>query len=121
MIVPQAPGSATDTIARLVAAEMGTQLNQNIIIENKPGAAFTIGLDIVAKAPPDGYTIGIGPVGALAISPNMVERLPYDLAEGLPADRADQPRPSAACGRADIGHSNRSRIWSRRRRKIPAS
>jgi tripartite-type tricarboxylate transporter receptor subunit TctC len=79
MIVPQAPGSATDTIARLVAAEMGTQLNQNIIIENKPGAAFTIGLDIVAKAAPDGYTIGIGPVGALAISPNMVERLPYNL------------------------------------------
>ena len=79
MIVPQAPGSATDTIARLVAAEMGNQLNQNIIIENKPGAAFTIGLDIVAKAPADGYTIGIGPVGALAISPNMVERLPYNL------------------------------------------
>ena len=44
MIVPQAPGSATDTIARLVAAEMGTQLNQNIIVENKPGAAFTIEL-----------------------------------------------------------------------------
>ncbi len=79
LIVPQAPGSATDTIARLVAAEMGQILNQNIIIENKPGAAFTIGLDMVAKAAPDGYTIGIGPVGALAISPNMVERLPYDL------------------------------------------
>src|SRR5688572_6438997 len=79
LIVPQAPGSATDTIARLVAAEMGNMLNQNIIIENKPGAAFTIGLDLVAKATPDGYTIGIGPVGALAISPNMVDRLPYDL------------------------------------------
>jgi len=79
LIVPQAPGSATDTIARLVAAEMSQVLNQNIIIENKPGAAFTIGLDLVAKAAPDGYTIGIGPVGALAISPNMVERLPYDL------------------------------------------
>jgi tripartite-type tricarboxylate transporter receptor subunit TctC len=79
LIVPQAPGSATDTIARLLAAEMGQVLKQNIVIENKPGAAFTIGLDIVAKAAPDGYTIGIGPVGALAISPNMVERLPYDL------------------------------------------
>jgi tripartite-type tricarboxylate transporter receptor subunit TctC len=79
LIVPQAPGSATDTIARLLAAEMGKVLNQNIVIENKPGAAFTIGLDQVAKAAPDGYTIGIGPVGALAISPNMVERLPYDL------------------------------------------
>jgi tripartite-type tricarboxylate transporter receptor subunit TctC len=79
LIVPQAPGSATDTIARLLAAEMTKVLNQNIVIENKPGAAFTIGLDLVAKAAPDGYTIGIGPVGALAISPNMVERLPYDL------------------------------------------
>ena len=79
LIVPQAPGSATDTIARLVAAEMSQQLNQQIVIENKPGAAFTIGLDMVAKAPPDGYTIGVGPVGALAISPNMVDRLPYDL------------------------------------------
>jgi tripartite-type tricarboxylate transporter receptor subunit TctC len=79
LVVPQAPGSATDTIARLVAAEMSKALNQQIVIENKPGAAFTIGLDLVAKAAPDGYTIGIGPVGALAISPNMVARLPYDL------------------------------------------
>jgi tripartite-type tricarboxylate transporter receptor subunit TctC len=79
LVVPQAPGSATDTIARLVAAEMGKVLNQQIVIENKPGAAFTIGLDLVAKSAPDGYTIGIGPVGALAISPNMVARLPYDL------------------------------------------
>lgn len=79
LIVPQAPGSATDTIGRLVAAAMGQVLNQQIVVENKPGAAFTIGLDMVAKAPPDGYTIGIGPVGALAISPNMVERLPYNL------------------------------------------
>jgi tripartite-type tricarboxylate transporter receptor subunit TctC len=85
LVVPQAPGSATDTIARLVAAEMTKVLDQQIVIENKPGAAFTIGLDLVAKAAPDGYTIGIGPVGALAISPNMVERLPYNL------DRDFQP------------------------------
>ena len=54
-------------------------LNQTIIIENKPGAAFTIGLDLVAKATPDGYTLGMGPVGALAISPNMVARLPFNV------------------------------------------
>lgn len=79
LVVPQAPGSATDTIGRLVAAEMGKVLNQQIVIENKPGAAFTIGLELVAKSASDGYTIGIGPVGALAISPNMVQRLPYNL------------------------------------------
>jgi tripartite-type tricarboxylate transporter receptor subunit TctC len=79
LIVPQAPGSATDLLARSVAAELEQILNQKFIIENKPGAAFTIGLDLVAKAAPDGYTIGMGPVGALAISPNMLAKMPYDI------------------------------------------
>ncbi len=79
MIVPQAPGSATDTAARILATEMAAQLGQQIIIENRPGGGFTIGLDIVAKAAPDGYTIGMGPIGALAISPNMMAKLPYDI------------------------------------------
>jgi tripartite-type tricarboxylate transporter receptor subunit TctC len=79
LIVPQAPGSATDVVSRLLAAELSAQLGQQVIVENKPGAAFTIGLDLVAKAPPDGYTIGVGPIGALAISPNMVARLPYNI------------------------------------------
>jgi tripartite-type tricarboxylate transporter receptor subunit TctC len=79
LIVPQAPGSATDTLGRLVASEMGAALGQTIVVENKPGAAFTIGLDIVAKAPPDGYTLAVGPIGALAISPNMIARIPYSI------------------------------------------
>ena len=79
LIVPQAPGAATDLLARSVAAEIEIFLNQKIIVENKPGAGFTIGLDIVAKAAPDGYTLGMGPVGALAISPNMVAKMPYDV------------------------------------------
>jgi tripartite-type tricarboxylate transporter receptor subunit TctC len=79
LVVPQAPGSATDLLARSVAAEVEQILNQKVIIENKPGAAFTIGLDIVAKAAPDGYTLGMGPVGALAISPNMIAKVPYDI------------------------------------------
>ncbi len=79
MIVPQAPGSATDTAARILATALGPQLGQQIIIENRPGGGFTIGLDLVAKAAPDGYTIGMGPVGALAISPNMMAKLPYDI------------------------------------------
>jgi tripartite-type tricarboxylate transporter receptor subunit TctC len=79
LVVPQAPGSATDLLARSVSAELEQILNQKIIIENKPGAAFTIGLDMVAKAAPDGYTLGMGPVGALAISPNMIAKIPYDI------------------------------------------
>jgi tripartite-type tricarboxylate transporter receptor subunit TctC len=84
LVVPQAPGSATDTVARILAAELGPQLGGvTIVIENKPGAAFTIGLDLVAKAAPDGYTLAIGPIGALAISPNMVPRLPYVIEKDL--------------------------------------
>jgi len=79
LIVPQAPGSATDVLARLLATELGSILGQTIVIENKPGAAFTIGLDLVAKSAPDGYTLGMGPVGALAISPNMIAKVPYDV------------------------------------------
>ena len=79
LIVPQAPGSATDSLARIVGAELGPQLGQTIVVENRPGGALTIGLDIVAKSPPDGYTIGMGPVGALAITRHLVKKLPYDI------------------------------------------
>src|SRR5215813_11230776 len=79
LIVPQAPGSSTDVLARLLASELAPIIGQSIVIENKPGAAFTIGLDLVAKSAPDGYTIGMGPVGALAISPNMMAKVPYDV------------------------------------------
>jgi len=78
-IVPQAAGSATDTMARLIGAELGQELGQQIIVEDRPGGALTIGLDLVAKSPPDGYTIGMGPIGALAITRHMVAKLPYDI------------------------------------------
>lgn len=78
-IVPQAPGSATDTVARILAAELSKELGQQLIVDNRPGGALTIGLDLVAKSPPDGYTIGMGPIGALAITRHMVAKLPYNI------------------------------------------
>ena len=83
LVVPQAAGSATDNIARLVAPEMAKILGQAVIVDNRPGGALTIGIDAVAKAPPDGYTIGQGPVGALAITRHMVAKLPYDIERDL--------------------------------------
>src|SRR3954468_4917486 len=79
LIVPQAAGSATDTVARLLAAELPAQLGQQVVVENRPGGALTIGISLVAKAPPDGYTIGMGPIGAMAITRHMVAKLPYDI------------------------------------------
>ncbi len=77
--MPQAAGSATDNIARIVAPALARELGQSVIVDNRPGGALTIGIDAVAKAPPDGYTLGQGPVGALAITRHMVAKLPYDI------------------------------------------
>jgi tripartite-type tricarboxylate transporter receptor subunit TctC len=79
LIVPQAAGSATDTVARILGAELGGELGQQVIIDNRPGGALTIGLDVTAKSDPDGYTICMGPIGALAITRHMVAKLPYDI------------------------------------------
>jgi tripartite-type tricarboxylate transporter receptor subunit TctC len=83
LVVPQAAGSATDNIARLIAPELGKILGQQVIVDNRPGGALTVGIDAVAKAPPDGYTLGQGPVGALAITRHMVAKLPYDIERDL--------------------------------------
>jgi tripartite-type tricarboxylate transporter receptor subunit TctC len=72
MIVPQAPGSASDNVARLLAGALTQQLGQQIVVDNRPGGALMIGMEMTARAVPDGYTIGYGPIGALAISPNIV-------------------------------------------------
>jgi len=79
LIVPQAAGSATDTLARILGAELGREIGQQIIVDNRPGAALTLGLDLTAKAEPDGYTLCMGPIGALAITRHMVVKLPFDI------------------------------------------
>ena len=78
LIVPQAAGSATDNVARVLAMELSREINQTIVVENRPGGAFVIGLDAVAKSAPDGYTLGIGNIGGMTIAPNMVAKLPFD-------------------------------------------
>ena len=82
-IVPQAAGSATDNYARLLAPELASRLGQPVVVDDRPGGALTIGIDAVAKSAPDGYTIGMGPVGALAITRHMVAKLPYDIERDL--------------------------------------
>jgi len=76
LIVPFPPGGPNDIIARTVAQRMSTILNQTIVIDNKGGQGGVLGTDYVAKATPDGYTIGIVSAGALAISPSM-EKVAY--------------------------------------------
>ncbi len=79
MIVPQAAGSATDTITRVLASALSDELHQQVVVDDRPGGALTLGLDLTAKSPPDGYTLCMGPIGALAITRHLVVPLPYDI------------------------------------------
>jgi tripartite-type tricarboxylate transporter receptor subunit TctC len=76
-IVPQAPGSASDTSARIIAAELTRILGQQVVVDNRPGGALTIGINMVVRAAPDGYTLGYGNIGGLAINRSMM-KVPYD-------------------------------------------
>ncbi len=77
-IVPFAPGGATDILARLVGEKLGTALGQTVVIENKPGQGGSIGVAELARAVPDGYTIGGGTVSSHGINPTLYGKLPYD-------------------------------------------
>jgi tripartite-type tricarboxylate transporter receptor subunit TctC len=79
LIVPQAAGSATDTLARIFAAPLTEVLGQQVIVDDRPGGALTVGMDLAAKSPPDGYTLAMAPIGALALTPHMVDHVPYDV------------------------------------------
>ena len=78
MIVPYAPGSSPDNISRLLAQEMARSLGVAIVIDNRAGASGSVGTEAIAKAAPDGYTIGYGNIGTLTTNRFMIARLPYD-------------------------------------------
>src|SRR5215217_8488894 len=83
IIVPFAPGSTPDVVARLIADHLQQKLGQPFVVENKPGASGNTGTDAVAKAEPDGATIGISIGGPLAINTLLFSKLPYDPAKDI--------------------------------------
>jgi len=72
MIIPFAPGGASDFVGRIMQPKMQELLGQPIVVENKPGAAGSIGMDFVAKSAPDGYTVFLGNIGSIAINPAVL-------------------------------------------------
>ena len=77
-VVPWTPGGATDNISRIITARMSELLGQQVMIDNKPGGGGTIGTDAIAKAAPDGYTVGLITVSMFTMAPALYAKLPYD-------------------------------------------
>jgi len=85
IVVASVAGSAPDVLARLIAEKLGAALDQPVIVDNKPGAGGVVGIDAVAKAAPDGYTLAIGHDGTMAINTIVYKSLPYDPATDFAA------------------------------------
>jgi tripartite-type tricarboxylate transporter receptor subunit TctC len=78
LIVPFAPGGPNDMLARLVAQKLTAAWGHTVVVENRGGAGGTIGMDVAAKLPPDGYVIAMGGSSSLAVAASLYEKLPYD-------------------------------------------
>lgn len=83
LVVPYAPGGLPDTMARSVGRHMSDALGQQVVVENRPGAAGIIASELVAKAPPNGYTLLVADQAQLAINPVIYKNLPYDHAKAF--------------------------------------
>src|SRR5688572_8591632 len=77
MINPFSPGGSLDLVARTLARSMSAELGQQVVVENRPGAGGTIGVDFVAKSPPDGYTL-LAVQSSITINPSLQQKMPYD-------------------------------------------
>lgn len=83
LIVPYTPGGGTDTVARMLAEKISADMKWTILVDNKPGGGGNIGMDLVAKAKPDGYTLGMGQTSNLAINPALISKMPFDAVNDL--------------------------------------
>jgi hypothetical protein len=106
IVVPYPPGGGNDIIARAYADELTRRLAQQVIIDNRPGGSTIIGAELVAKAPPDGYTLLVSSHTTFAIVPNIRAKLPYDVVrdfEPVAPARRHQRAAFAPCS-ADAHH-----------------
>src|SRR5256886_12759819 len=83
LLVPNPPGGATDTIARVLAPRLGEALGQPVVVENRPGSNGNLSSELAAKAAPDGYTLLLGQDSPIVISPHLYAKLPIDTLKDL--------------------------------------
>ncbi|MEA2890317.1 MAG: hypothetical protein QOI05_1110, partial [Bradyrhizobium sp.] len=102
MIVPFAPGGASDFVARTIQTGVGEILGQQIVVDNRPGAAGIIGTEVAARAAPDGYTIFLGNIGTLSINPGVYSNMRIKPDQDLAPVTMCADTPSILITRADF-------------------
>jgi tripartite-type tricarboxylate transporter receptor subunit TctC len=85
LIVPTTPGGPPDIVARVIGEKIGAAFGQPVVVDNRPGASGAIGLEMLAKALPDGHTLGVIGMPFVAVTPHLMPRLPYDTAKDFMA------------------------------------
>ena len=103
LVVPFGAGSTPDVIMRLIADHLKQKFNQPFVVENKPGASGNLGTEAVAKAEPDGYTLGLSIGGPLAINPLLFAKMPYDPQKDLAFITMVATQPSALAVNSELG------------------
>jgi tripartite-type tricarboxylate transporter receptor subunit TctC len=103
LVVPFGAGSTPDLVMRLIADHLKDKFGQSFVVENKPGASGNLGTDEVAKAKPDGYTLGLSIGGPLAINPLLFAKMPYDPAKDLALITMTTSQPSALAVNTELG------------------
>ena len=78
MVVTFPPGGSADAVVRMIVPKLNEKLGQQVVVDNRPGAGGNIGLTAVAKAPADGYTMGVGAAGALSANVSLYPKMPFD-------------------------------------------
>ncbi|WP_427915583.1 Bug family tripartite tricarboxylate transporter substrate binding protein [Ramlibacter sp. MMS24-I3-19] len=81
VVVTFPPGGSADAVVRMLVPRLNDKLGQSVVVDNRPGAGGNIGLSLVAKAPADGYTLGVGAAGALSANSSLYEHMPFDVAK----------------------------------------
>jgi tripartite-type tricarboxylate transporter receptor subunit TctC len=117
MIVPFAPGGASDFVARIITPKLGELLGQQVVIDNRAGASGNIGLEAAAKAPPDGYTIFLGNIGTIAINPGVFRNMPVDTQKDLIGVTLVAEVPSILVTNPEVGVSTVSELVTLARAK----
>jgi tripartite-type tricarboxylate transporter receptor subunit TctC len=115
MIVPAPAGSSLDIIVRTLGERLKERWKQPLVVENKPGAGGMLGMDVVAKAAPDGYTLGIGFNGPVAFAPYLYKKMPYDPAKHLVAIVMTTSQPNVLAVNAAVPAKTLAEfvVWAR--------